>query len=441
MNHVPMTRPEEALAIHETNYFHSSTFVELEDGRILHAAGTTFTASDDGGLTWSEPFSSTDTDGNRVGGSGTSLVKLSGKGIGLAAMRRPADATPEEARRNTHMVFWRSEDSGITWEPPVQVTPSGIGTYAYQDVLLRTSSGRIILPVYISLGQSTGPDDVKPPASGKLVNGQWVSTAAHFFDPHFSASYVCYSDDDGQTWQRNRDGELIILLDWNASYSYTNEPTVAEVTPGRLLMFMRNGLGRVFQAWSEDNGETWTRPQPTSLASSTAPAQIRTLPTGHLLAVWNQESEQEIQRGYNRTRISSAISRNGGSVWEFFGNVESMHEETRIEPGPIRPTRPAEFHFHPGLPAPERETEHVRTVTFHGRWSYPSVFVMKDRVLIAHTYSVYEEHPTRAELILSSRREGGFNQKLKVLPLTWFYGGKQPADNPFLPSAYEPAKP
>ena len=441
MSNVPMTRPNEALAIHETPYFHSSTFVELDDGRVLHAAGTAFTTSDDGGITWSKRFSCTDTDGNRVGGGGTSLVRLSGKGIGLAAMRRPTDASPEETRRGTHLVFWRSEDSGQTWEPPVRVTPPGIGTYAYQDVLLRTSSGRIVLPVYLSLGQSTGPDNVKPPGMGKLVNGQWVSTSAHFFDPHFSASYVCYSDDDGRTWQRNRDGELIILLDWNAQYSYTNEPTVTEVTPGRLLMFMRNGLGRVFQAWSENNGETWTRPQPTSLAASTAPAQIRTLPNGHLLAVWNQEGEEEIKRGYNRTRISSAVSRNGGSVWEFFQNVESMHEETRVEPGPIRPIRPAEYHFEPGLPAPEREREHVLQVGFHGRWSYPSVYVMEDRVLIAHTYSVYEEHPTRAELILSSRKEGGFNQKLKVLPLTWFYGGKEPADNPFLPRAYEPARP
>ena len=62
-------------------------------------------------------------------------------------------------------------------------------------------------------------------------------------------------------------------------------------------------------------------------------------------------------------------------------------------------------------------------------------------MLIAHTYSVYEEHPDRAELILSSKEEGGFNQKLKVLPLTWFYGGKDPADNPFLAQAYEPARP
>ena len=171
-----------------------------------------------------------------------------------------------------------------------------------------------------------------------------------------------------------------------------------------------------FQAWSEDNGETWSRLQSTALAPSTAPAQIR-------------------------TRISSAISRNGGSVWKFFQNVESMHEETHVEPGPIRPVRTAEYHFEHGLRVPEREREHILPVGFHGRWSYPLVFVMKDRVLIVHTYSVYEQHPTRAELILSSRKPGSFNQKLKVLPLTWFYGGKEPVAAPFLLRAHESASP
>src|SRR5262249_26570519 len=83
---VPMTRPEELLAVHETKFYHSSTFVELEGGRILHASKTTFTTSGDGGVTWSEPFECKDTNGNPVGGEGSSLVKLSGRGIGLAAI-------------------------------------------------------------------------------------------------------------------------------------------------------------------------------------------------------------------------------------------------------------------------------------------------------------------------------------------------------------------
>ena len=40
MNNVPMTLPELMLAEHETICGHSSTFVELNDGRILHMAGS-----------------------------------------------------------------------------------------------------------------------------------------------------------------------------------------------------------------------------------------------------------------------------------------------------------------------------------------------------------------------------------------------------------------
>jgi hypothetical protein len=291
MSNVPMTRPEELLAAHETDYFHSSTFVSLDDGRILHAAGTRFSVSADGGLTWSDPHTCRDADGQPVGGGGTSLVRLDGKGIGLGAISRDQDDP-----LHSHMVFWRSPDGGGTWESPVPVTPPGSSSHAYQDVLLRTTPGRLIYPVYAAIGQAAGSGGVTPPISGKLVQNQWVSTAAHFFDPRFCYSFVCYSDDDGRTWHRNADGELIILLDWSSEFSFTAEPSVTEVAPSKLLMVFRTGLGRLYQSWSHDNGETWTRPQPTALASSTAPAQVRSLPTGHLLMVWNQESEDEVKR-------------------------------------------------------------------------------------------------------------------------------------------------
>ena len=92
-------------------------------------------------------------------------------------------------------------------------------------------------------------------------------------------------------------------------------------------------------------------------------------------------------------------------------------------------------------PTLQRQAEHVVGSAVHGRWSYPSIFAMKDRVLIAHTFSIYEDHPTEARLVLSREKPGGFNQKLKVLPINWFYGGKEPADNPYLPKAFEQGKP
>ena len=445
MNNVPMTLPELMLAEHDTPFGHSSTFLELDDGRILHWAGHQRTHSDDGGLTWSPPEPVNDAEGRPVGGAETSLVRLSEPGaVGLAAritgeQGERGDATWPLPPRDLYMMFWRSDDGGHTWKPPVRISAPGTATAGYQDTFLRTRSGRIVLPVFHTLGQKSSLNDGTRPICGKLLDNQFVPVGAHDFDPKYSCVYVLYSDDEGRTWQRNADGELLILMDWSALYSYCNECSVAEVSSGRLLLMMRNGLGRLFQAWSNDNGQTWTRPQATVLAASTGPPQIRTLPNGHLLCVWSQESEQEIQRGYARTRLSSAISRNGGSVWEFFQNVHSLHETTRVEPGPIRPVRPAEAYLPAGQPATERPAEHIVGVDEHTRWCYPSVLVMKDRVIIAHTYSRFDPHPTRAELVRHGVGEN--NQKLKVLPLAWFYGGREPADNPYLQEAYQPAKP
>jgi len=441
-SNVPMTRPEEVIATHHTNFGHSSTFVQLEDGRILQAAGTSFTVSSDGGVTWSKPAQRRDAKGAPVGdGTGHSLVKLSGKAIGLAATRTsPAD--------RGRIVFWRSEDGGDTWSPPIAITgPSPfVFPISYQDVFLRTSSGRIVLPFYVVMRQmkdnrQVGWGNRTPPFTGVLVSGQWVPADAHYFDGAFGAVMVAYSDDEGRTWKLNQDGSLYILLDWSAVISSVYEPSVAEVAPGRLLMMLRTGLGRLYQSWSDNNGENWTRPEPTPLAASTAPAQIRRLPTGHLLVVWNQESEEEIRRGLSRTRLSAAISRNGGSVWEFFQNVESQHETVRVPAPPIRPVRPTQIYSAPGQPAPDPGEDATFDPATLGRWSYPSVLVMKDRVLIAHTYSMWEQDKTKA--VLERRGPGGANQKLKVLPLKWFYGGKQPADNPSLLrlQQYEPAKP
>lgn len=453
MTNVPMTRPEEMLAEHETDLPGYTSFVKLNDGRIIHVSAGMFSTSEDGGLSWADWSTRTDVNGAQVKGS--MLVKISGNVIGLAETIRAPNISPGESgkvsyRDLAHVAFRRSDDGGQTWSEPVRVTPVGIGSYALHDVMIRTSSGRLVIPIYIALGKDYDRDAYgkllpgQEPTTGKLVNGQWVNTGAHYFDPRLTAVYVCYSDDEGRSWQRNEDGELMIVQDWNTSHSYCAEPSVAEVAPGRLLMVMRTGLGRLFQAWSHDDGETWTWPQPTSLAASTAPGQIRYIPdTGHLLVVWTQESQEEIKRGFTRTRLSSAVSRNGGSVWEFFQNVESLHEATRVEPGPIEATRPTEVHLDAPLPASEREAKYVTAVDYHRRFSYPSVQIIGDNVLVEYSFARFEEDPTRAELVrvgLGGKPRRRI-KKLKVLPLEWFYGGKKPADNPFLTPPHYPASP
>ena len=135
------------------------------------------------------------------------------------------------------------------------------------------------------------------------------------------------------------------------------------------------------------------------------------------MIVWNQEGEDDIHNGLTRTRISCAVSRNDGGIWEFHQNVESILEGTVVVPGPIQPTIPQAMFTHKGTPALECNSQVSMVLPKNmGRWSYPSVLVMEDHVLIAHTYSSYAE---------PDKYPAG-TARIKVLPLSWFYGGADP---------------
>ena len=418
MSNVPMTRPDEMLAFHD-GQLNGHAFLGLDGGRILFSNGTHFSVSPDGGATWSQPYPGRDENGDPLTLGNASLVHLAGGAIGMATKRtRPGTSRIYESQ----MVFRRSQDEGRTWSPLTLMNHWMLAAHALNDTMIRTHSGRIILPVYFGIGQG-GFHQEGAPFPGGYLNGNFVSTSAHFFDPHFTASYVIYSDDEGETWQKNHDGELLVIMEYGGRWELTNEPTLVEVEPGKLLMLLRTRLGRLYQARSHDNGDTWTRPEPTQLAGTQAPAQIRKLPrTGHLLVVFTQQSEQEIKRGLIRTRLSTAVSRNQGGVWEHFQNLESIHEETHVEPGPLYPVRPQGAYGAPGGGV-VCDSDSVKPLPQgYGMWSYPAAHVAHDRVLLQYNYFPCD-----------SAGQQSREQRLKVLPLSWFYGGQDPtAENPTL---------
>ena len=417
VSNVPMTRPEEMLVVHHTNYAHSVTWVKLDSGRIVLGVWSEFTTSDDGGLTWSQPYKGKHADGEPISRM-LSLVSLDSQTIGMAFQAESKAGDPPMLSQR--MFFCKSTDQCRNWSKPILIN-DGQPAMTLTDRLMRTSSGRLICPVHTALGHTPrNPCHIQgAPVVGGYLNGNFVSCDAHFYDPHFGAAFVYYSDDNGQTWQRNEDGELFILLDYGANSHAVWEPTVCEVQAGKLLMMVRCRLGRLFQAWSYDNGQTWTPLQPTQLAASPAPAYISTLPNGHLLCVFTQQSPEEIRKGFIRTRLSAAISRNGGGIWEHFQNVESIHEQTHVEPGPLEVVRPAGGYSMPEAGAFVNNPKYVVPLPVgYGRWSYPSVLILDDRVLISHTYSYHDQTGNRADI--------GYNNKIKVLPLSWFYGSMDP---------------
>ena len=424
MSQVPMSYPD--LVMHMSHHDRGCpTIIEMDDGRLLLAGYEKIFVSRDGGLTWPEHFTGIDSDGRPVVANSMSMVKLDGECIGMHGL--DIDHGFDEPRH----LYWRSEDRGKNWSVPVVMTPPDRTARAYLDTMIRTRSGRLVAPFYtaVRLGDWYEPGQPERrkednPVGGGLVNGVFVSTSCHNFDPALGTCYVCYSDDEGRTWSPQDNGQLFINWEVGSLYGSVFEPSIVEVSPGKLLMFMRTGLGRLFESWSYDDGVTWNRPAPTNLASSHSPAQLERLPNGHLLCIWNQQSEDEVRRGFIRTRISTAISRNEGVIWEHFQNLESIHEEVRVEPGPIRPTRTAQNYCLSGRIPPERDGRFVTELpTNLSSCSYPTALVCKDRVLIHHSNGYVAKQGERLQ------GDRGY----KILPLRWFYGDREPFENPNLP--------
>ena len=402
---VPMTRAEECLNVID-GIGVKSCFTSLPDGRVLNFTHGKFRSSSDGGLRWSEPWTPTysgkspSIDGNLIVFKDGTLG-LIGRVIpapppGLGP--RPADREAREkwkiANRRAgagtpdlqHIALWRSKDGGKTFSGPVRISPpEGHTVIANNDVVRRTSSGRILVPVY---GQG-----------------------------HI---YVYRSDDEGATWRRNEkivqsfaeyDGKRIALDE--------DEPTVEEVAPGKLLMLMRTDTGRLYESRSNDNGETWSEGKPTSLMSMHSPAQLRRVPgTNDLLVVFNQGSIDEARRDLYRARLSTAISKDGGRTWTHFQNIESTLEGVHVAPTPlerdlpwiIRQLNPRNDEL-PGYPPKPPSIDLSKHGRSHGSFTYPCVLFHGKNLLIGH-----------ADLHWNTEGKVSAVGRVRVVPTTWIYG-------------------
>ncbi len=182
-------------------------------------------------------------------------------------------------------VFATSRDDGVTWSPARVVgAPEGVW-YVMNDRLIQMASGRLVVPV------------------------SHMPTGLGTYEGDRNLGLCFFSDDAGETWRRSR---VPARLDDARGMA---EPCVAEVAPGRLLMLARTGSGCKCRAWSDDGGDTWSAPEPTTLTAACSSLTVKTLPDGRLIVFYNHATPLSPGAFFPRTPLCYAVSADGGQTW------------------------------------------------------------------------------------------------------------------------------
>lgn len=208
-----------------------------------------------------------------------SLLRMNDGAVGLFFLVRY-----DEGDMCEHLL--RSYDEGKTWSAPTRCVPHHGYFVTNNDRVIRTASGRIILP------------------------GNFCRNANYY--------HACYfiSDDDGFTF---REAKQYCSVHGTSDSAGLQETGIVELGNGVLWSFSRTTLGRQYESFSYDEGETWSVPAPSYFTSPCSPLSMKRANNGALVAVWNPVPNY-ITRMYakptgGRTPLILSVSFDDGKTW------------------------------------------------------------------------------------------------------------------------------
>ena len=238
-----------------------------------------------------------------------SLERLNDGSIGILFLRKLS-------AHHDLVLFARSFDECRSWTAPKVISYVNPADYfvVNNDRLRQLRSGRLVVPVCVY------------PAPGE----------------NFSHSNLelWYSDDMGESWSVSaevkpcanppRPEPYAAVEPWEnivANYK-EQEPGVEEAPDGSLYYYCRTILGCMYQAFSKDQGKTFTALEPQKdLVAPLSPQSIRREPgTDRLWCVYNDRSgvafgDPEKHWGW-RTPLTLAYSDDNGRSWKNFEQIE-----------------------------------------------------------------------------------------------------------------------
>ena len=256
-----------------------------------------------------------------------------------------------------------SKDGGKTWSEPGPIIAPGMNVEhpGHVGQLLRTRDGTIVI-VYVDFTDrffSWSEEKLAPNPGCKLElwvirstdggktwtdrqrlldgyntdfmgliqtrDGNVVAAVGHLdFEGAHWVTYSFVSKDDGKTWRRSN----VIDLGGRGHHDGADEPSLAELSDGRLMMLIRTSLGQFWKAISTDGGHYWRTIKPSGINASSAPGWLLRLKSGRLVFAWNQfkagptwwgkrfeRAAFEFPASSHREELSIAFSDDDGQTW------------------------------------------------------------------------------------------------------------------------------
>lgn len=209
---------------------------------------------------------------------------------------------------NMRCVVVQSRDCGRTWTDAG--APPHFPAFCFIRSMIRLKNGEILLPCQ--------PFPVMPEENARLIIASHniadplKQKAIWDADVDRLGAAVMISGDEGKTYQKFDGPSFAVRGETGRRWIWT-EPTVAQLTDGRLVMLLRvDRSGWLWQSESCDNGRTWSEAVITDIPNPGNKPKLIMLPDGRIALIHTPNGGQGMA---NRNPLAIWISDDDMRTW------------------------------------------------------------------------------------------------------------------------------